>query len=417
MKPLSLILACALSLGANSAPGDALSFSEGRATSLERNEVLLVLVHGSDWHPFGERLFEDVWTDAGFSKATDLVLADVDILQDPKDDARAANDKRNEGWNKKGTGLQTYPTVIAYAPNGTVIGVRQGRDLPKELNAARLKLLEFSAGCRMWLDLGNDIAVARETKDGARELNLLIARDRLPLTRVSNLLDEVKRLDPEDKAGHAARLSFPYWNTLVQQATAEAKAGKGAEAEARLMAMLANEAYTDEQRAVIHLALGGAYRRWDGHGEQATASFEAAWRAAPESVCGRAGMRLFLKSHGGPSLSFGWGDRHTSPVTEDGVECKALFWTIEDFPRTLEPGTYRLRLKREHGADLPIAHFRLLSDGRGEQEDSLGSSLTKASPVGEIEFSLPDGLTEASLRVDLTLGGTSRGTIEWTKLP
>ena len=154
------------------------------------------------------------------------------------------------------------------------------------------------------------------------------------------------------------------------------------------ISILTSDEMNDEQRAVIHFALGGAYRRWDSHGEQAAASFEAAWRAAPESVCGRAGMRLFLKSHGGPSLAFGWGDRHTSPVTEDGVECKALFWTIEDFPRTLEPGTYRLRLKRTHGADLPIAHFRLLSDGRGEQEDSLGSSLTKASPVGEIEFTL-----------------------------
>ena len=128
-------------------------------------------------------------------------------------------------------------------------------------------------------------------------------------------------------------------------------------------------------------------------------------------------MRLFLRSHGGPSLAFGWGDRHTSPVTEDGLECKALFWTIEDFPRSLEPGTYRLRLKRTHSAELSIAHFRLLSDGRVEQEGSLGSPLTKASPVGEIEFTLPDGLTDVSLRADLTLADTSRGTIEWTKLP
>lgn len=417
MKILSLILACAPSLGAASSLGEPLSFSEGRALSQEQGEVMLVLVHGSDWHPFGERLFDDFWREAGFAQAMGVVLADVDVLQDAKEDVRTANDERNKGWEKKGSGLQTYPAVLAYAPDGTVIGVRQGRELPKELEAARLTLLEFSACCRMWRDLGRDIAAAHDAKDTARELDLLIARDRLPLDRSANLLDEVKRLDPEDEAGHAARLTFPYWSSLVQQATSEAKAGKGAEAEERLMGMLANRAYTDEQRAVIHLALGSAYRRWDGHSEQAYASFKAAWQAAPKSVSGLAGMRLFLQSRGGPSLAFGWGDRHTSPVTEDGVECKALFWTIEDFPSTLEPGTYRLRLKRTHGADLPVAHFRLLSDGRVEQEGSLDSPLTKTSPAGEVEFTLPDGLTETSLRADLVIGDTSRGVVEWTRLP
>ena len=417
MKTLSLVLASALSFGASSAPGDPLSFSEGRALSQEHDEVMLVLVHGSDWHPFGERLFEGVWTDAGFAQATGVVLSDVDVLQDAKEDVRAANDERNEGWKKKGSGLITYPAVLAYAPDGTAIGARQGRDLPKDLDAARLTLLELAACCRTWEDLGREIAAARDVKDTARELNLLIARDRLPLQREANLLDEVKRLDPQDLAGHHARLSFPYWNKLVREATAEAKAGKGAEAEKRLFGMLANEAYTDEQRGVIHLALGSAYRRWDGHGEQAAASFESAWRAAPESVCGRAGRRLFLKSHGGPSIAFGWGDRHTPSMTGDSGECKALFWTIDDLPKTLEPGTYRLRLKRTHGGDLPIAQFLLLSDGRDEQERSLASPLTKAAPVQDLVFSLPDGLTDASLRVSLTQGDTSRGTIEWTKLP
>ena len=411
---LSLLLVCALS---HAPTADSLSFAEGRARSAEQGEVLLVLVHGSDWQPFGERLFNDVWRDASFAASAEVILADVDILQDPGDDVRAANDERNKGWKKKDSGLRTYPSVIAYAPDGVRIGNRQGRDLPKELDAARHALLVFAACCRMWSDIGGDLAAAREAEDTARELDLLIARDRLPLQRSAKLIDEVRRLDPEDKAGHLTRLTFPYWNTLVAQATAEAKAGKGAEAEERLLGMLANEAHTDEQRGVIHLALGSAYRRWEGHTVQAGASFEAAWRAAPDSICGRAGMRLFLKSYGGPSLAFGWSDRHTSPVTEDGVECKRLFWTLEDLPLALEPGTYRLRLKRTHGGELPNAHIRLLSNGRDKEKRSLASALTKADPMQEVVFSLPEGLRDASLRVELTLGDKSRGTIEWTKLP
>jgi hypothetical protein len=104
-------------------------------------------------------------------------------------------------------------------------------------------------------------------------------------------------------------------------------------------------------------------------------------------------------------------------VTEDGLECKALFWTVLDLPQTLEPGTYRLRLKRTHGGELPTAHIRLLSNGRDKEERSLASALTKTDPVQEVVFSLPEGLSDASLRVELALGDKSRGTIEWTKLP
>jgi hypothetical protein len=104
-------------------------------------------------------------------------------------------------------------------------------------------------------------------------------------------------------------------------------------------------------------------------------------------------------------------------VTEDGVERKALFWIIGDLPLTLEPGTYRLRLKRTHGGELPTAHIRLLSGGKDKEKHSLASALTKTDPVQEVLFSLPDGLSDASLRVELTLGDKSRGTIEWTKLP
>lgn len=390
--------------------GESLSFSEGRALSRERDAVLLVLVHGSDWNPFGEQVFEYVWKDAAFAEAVGvgIVLADVDVLQDPGEKTRRANAERNEGWVKKDSGLRTYPAVLAYAPDGSSLGVRQGRDFPKTRDAARFALLELVACCRTWKGFDEDLAAAREAGDAARELDLLIVRDRLPLRRVAGLLDEVNRLDPEDEAGHLARLTFPSWNALVKQATDEARAGQGAEAERRLREMLANPAYTEEQRGVIHLALGSVYRRWEGHESQASASFEAAWRAAPESVCGRAGMRLYLRHHGGPSLVFGWGDRHT-----DSGESE---WTIEDFSTSLEPGTYRLRLRWTHGGELGITRVRLLAEGQSAVVDTRSSSLTKDSPLHECELTVVASLTGVTLSVAVEPGAASRGSIEWTKL-
>jgi len=73
-------------------------------------------------------------------------------------------------------------------------------------------------------------------------------------------------------------------------------------------------------------------------------------------------MRLYLRHHGGPSMAFGWVDRHT--------DSKESEWTIEDFSTSLEPGTYRLRLRRTHGGELGITRVRLLAEGRSAVADT-----------------------------------------------
>jgi hypothetical protein len=195
----------------------------------------------------------------------------------------------------------------------------------------------------------------------------------------------------------------------VRQATDEAKADKGQEAEARLRAMLGNPAYTAAQRAVIHLALGGAYRRWEGHDRDAAASFLAAWRAAEESVCGRAGMRLYLTRYGDPSLALGWQHRHTSG---DGNS-----WNLEDAPRTLEPGSYRLQLRLTGGSALSVTDCKLLAAGAVKITHGEAIWLSKADPVHDLVFSVTEPLAEVSVRLQIGRGGRSRGTLQWSRMP
>lgn len=407
----ALLLAGILALPTPAPAGERLSFGEGRRLATKEGQVLLVLVHGSDWHAFGERLLRGVWLDEDLARATGahVVLADVDVLQAPTEEERLANDSRNGGWVKKGSGLRTYPAILAYAPDGSIVGTRQGQELPKRLDAARETLLAFVASCRTWSDLSADIRAAHGRGDTEREIALLIARDELPLDRVAGLLEDLKGLDPEDAAGHCTRLSLPAWNTLVKQATDEAKAGKGAEAEQRLRTMLDHAAYTDEQRAVIHLALGSAYRRWEGHASEAAAEFQAAWSAAPDSVCGIAGRRLYLKEHGGPSLAFGWGDRHT--------QSGAATWTLADFPGTLDPGTHRLRLRRGKGKDLKVTGVQLVVAGDPHIIVSQSVTLTKAAPLGDFELTTSATLTDVTLLIQFEPGAPSSGTIEWALMP
>ncbi|MDP6738666.1 MAG: hypothetical protein QF404_01480 [Planctomycetota bacterium] len=388
---------------------DSIAFGVGRQTAAEKDAVLLVLAHGSDWNILGERMFHELWNDSDFASAVGCVLADVDVLQSPSAESKQANDARNKGWVEKGSGLRTYPAILAYAPDGTLIGSRQGADLPRKVVEIRAVTLQFAADCRKWVELTAATAKAKAGADPTTELTLLIQRDGLPLARHPSLLEDLRRLDPDDAGGHLARLSLPHWNTLVQQATSQAQAGKGEEAEQRLLGLLANTAYTREQRAGLHLALGSVYRRWADHDELAAKHMRTASTVAPDSVCGIAGMRLYLRLYGGPSLFMGWDDRHTTDTA-------AANWVIEDLPAELEAGVYTLRLKCTRGGSLMLTGAALCVDGKPIVLGPGEAELAGKGNTLELEFTLDKPLSNATLQIILGERAKSRGELTWTRL-
>jgi hypothetical protein len=269
--------------------------------------------------------------------------------------------------------------------------------------------LQLAADCRRWMVLTTAATNAKAEADPTGELALLMQRDGLPLVRHPSLLEDLRRLDPDDAGGHLARLSLPHWNTLVKQATSETQAGKGEEAEQRLLGLLSNTAYTREQRAGLHLALGSVYRRWTDHDELAAKHMRTASTVAPDSVCGIAGMRLYLRLYGGPSLFMGWAERHTADGAAD--------WVIEDLPTTLEPGNYTLRLKCTRGGSLKLTGAALCVDGK---PIVLGPGKAELSGKGgtlELLFTLDKPLTQATLQIILGEKAKSRGELTWDHQP
>lgn len=386
---------------------DSLPFQVGQQAAAEKEEVLLVLAHGSNWNTLGECVFDELWKNAEFASATGCVLADVDVLQAPSAESKEVNDKRNEGWVEKGSGLRTYPAMLAYAPDGMLIGSRQGANLPRQVVEIREVALQLAADCRRWMELSAAAAKAKAESNPTSELALLIQRDALPLNRHPSLLEDLRRLDPEDAGGHIARLSLPHWNTLVQQATSEAQAGKGEEAERRLLGHLSNTAYTREQRAALHLALGSVYRRWADHDELAAKHMKTASSLAPDSVCGMAGMRLYLRLYGGPSLFMGWSDRHTSASTD---------WVLEDLPARLEAGVYTLRLRCTRGGSLKLTGAALCVGGKPIVLGPGEAELSGKGGTVDLEFTLDKPLADATLQIILGEKAKSRGELTWTRL-
>ncbi len=270
------------------------SFAKGLETAKTRNAALLVFVHGSDWSNWGERLHNQVFKSKAFEQSflnETVILTDVDILQSPDEEQKKKNDERNKGW--KGKGVRTYPAVCAYLPDGTLLGSRQGQQLPKDIAKAQAAIIDLVTQSHRYMTLKNEADKAKNSKNTKAELAALVRLGEIPLARPKELLDRIKELDPADASGYHAKLSFSHWNKLFRDATYRTKDGKGAEVEAELNEMLKSNVYTNEQKALIYVALGACHRQQEGHEKQAAEAFKKAMQLAPESFAGQVAQRIY----------------------------------------------------------------------------------------------------------------------------
>lgn len=296
LRGLLLTLFCfTLFLGVTGAQVTSHSFPEGRELAKKEGKLLLVYVHGSNWNRFSEGLFDAVWKQSLFQDwlaERGSVTADVDVLQamPGNDKALALNKKRNRGWKAKW--VRSYPSVVAFSSAGVLIGQLEGTKMPRNHGSAKESIRSFARECEMSVRLEREFLKAKEAGNKPLQIEILLSVDRLSLKRPDDLIARLKELDPKDALGHVMRLTFPSWHTVVNQATVEAKSGKAKVAKERLLGWLKMGVLTDEQKAVVFLALGNLCRYWSGHESEAAAPLKEAIRLAPDSVSGRAAKHL-----------------------------------------------------------------------------------------------------------------------------
>ncbi len=330
------------------APQKAGSFSEGLQAAKATGHPLIVLAHGSDWCQHGARWKADVWDVEG--TVSEVIFADVDIRESPTE----TDTQRNAGFDPKW--VRTYPSLLAFAPDGTRLGTRAGATLPRSPRDGSAVLRQFVADATARIVLLAAAEAAKASGDAAAEVAAWHAMLEQELDVPANVLARLAEIDPGDPSGIRRRASFGPFHQFVARATKDGQEGRGQEAIDRLQAMLDEGVYTPPQEAWIHAAMGSAYRYWDGHDAQARACFERAHRVAPESTGGMAARRLAMQLYGDPSLELGWQPRHlrTEPVQ----------WLITDLPSPMQRGTWTVRLEHtrgRHGID--ISEVRVL-DGK-----------------------------------------------------
>jgi len=321
------------------APHRADSFTAGLEAAKAAGQPLIVLAHGSDWCVRGERFKRVVWD--GALGVDNVIFVALDIRETPLE----AHASQLKGFDAKQ--VRTFPSLLAFAPDGTRLGVRGGATLPRSQAEAKAALRTLVAEAQRRLRLQHQADAAAAAGDAAAEVAPLRAMLAQDLERPAGLLDRLTELDPEDASGARRRAAFGPFHQFVAQAVKDGKEGRGQEAVDRLQAMLDEGVYTPEQQGWIHNAMGSAYRYWEGHDLQARDQFRRAHRAAPESVPGLAGKRLAEELYGSPTLAEGWMDRH--------LRDQFSTWVIEDLDGPMQPGTWTVTFvytRGRHGLDI-----------------------------------------------------------------
>ncbi len=343
---ITTILITALTFVADGiGPQRVAGYTAASAMAKQRQVPLIVYVHGSDWNGLGQRLHSDMWNTTNTNERLrdfDLVLTDIDVLQTPTAPQQTEFDELHEGWNKQG--LVTYPAIIAFSPNGDVLGSRQGETLPRLPAQAQSALLELAQAATKYQELHQRIEKARLENDQQSEAQAIYAVCDLPLDRPNQLIERLTTIDPQDTSGRRRRLEMPQWHHLIAQATKDVKEGRAQEALDRLHTMLADNVYNDSQRAWLQVAIGAVHRKTEGSDTKAAAAFKQAWQLDPDGIAGHAGKRWYLQFYAPPSLLFGWQPRHCT--TELST------WIIEDLPSHMSKGRWNMTCswtKGHHG--------------------------------------------------------------------
>jgi len=271
----------------------AATYKEALARGQKDKRDLVVFVHGPDWCRIGEIFRERVWDNSAFRKklGDGFVLFEAIVLEKPTESQKKALEARQKGLD---TRFQTYPVLVFIGPDGKRYGAALGseteRAFPERLDDA-VKLIHALRDARE----KRDAFLARAAKAPASEKpKWLFLACEAGADRQKELLDLLKKADPENASGYVARVGFNGVGVLLR-AKKFGDGKKFEDGEKWLNEQLRQKGLTDLQKQWVYTALGNLYRRWGGHDRQAWDTFMAATKIDPKTVMGRAAERLAKK--------------------------------------------------------------------------------------------------------------------------
>lgn len=229
------------------------NFVEATSLAKKSERPLAVYVHGSSWHPASKRFLDLLWKKPGFpsSLKSDLILTNIEVRQHLDKEAAEKHTESYKGWNDKT--VRTYPAIQLYGSDGHLLTTLSGAELRSLSSMGSLahRLDQLASIAEERDGLLKKIATAKDDE----KLSLLASLADLPLNNEPKLIEQFKSLDPDDKSGWQARLSFKNWD-FVRHITGLVNADKDDEALAEIEKQLTVPGHSSERLALIHGAKG-----------------------------------------------------------------------------------------------------------------------------------------------------------------
>ncbi|MEJ6717693.1 MAG: discoidin domain-containing protein [Akkermansiaceae bacterium] len=243
----------ALASTAIAKPTRSLNFVEATALAKKSERPVAVYVHGSSWHGASKRFRDLIWKKPEFADTLTqpIILTSIEVKQHFNKEAAAKHDESDKGWKDKS--VRTYPAIQVYGFDGHLLTTLSGADLRSlsSMDALADRLDKLSELANQRRDLLQEATAAEDSE----KLNLLAQLADLPLNNEPKIIAQFKNLDPEDKTGWQARLSFKNWD-FVRHITGLVNGDKHDEALAEIEKQLSVPDQSPVRLALIHGAKG-----------------------------------------------------------------------------------------------------------------------------------------------------------------
>ena len=370
----------------------AATYANATARAKKEKRDVVVLVHGSDWCRIGEAFRRNVWEKKEFTRrlGNGFVLFDVDVLEHPTDKEKKTQDGRQKGF---GAQFGNYPVLVFVDPVGKRYAAISGHatmdraGFPDNLSQA----VRTITGLRRAREI-RDYYLARAGKAGASDKPILLFRAwQAGAGRHEEILDRLRKADPDNESGFLARLDFDGC-VVLEKAKSFGDSKKYRDGVHWIEEQMARNGVTTDQKQWMLTALGNLYRRWPGHEQQAWATFMQSVQIDPDSMMGRAARRLGLRFVGPPSLEFGWFPRHckTSPTR----------WRIDVGRAMTSAGEYRVVLSRNKGRSaLAVSSVAVFDGDRKIAESAKSAKIGPGTSRAEFALHVPRGMDHAELQI------------------
>lgn len=274
---LLTLLVCLLATSASFSAELVGSVSDARKKAKETKADYVVLAYGGDWDKFGKMFKERLWANPELlSQLTPSTLATE--MTWPENPTKEEQEKRKELIKDFGENPRSLPAIFFFDQEGFCYASLTGAQMSKK-PAELAKQLKDTQKLREKRDA---MLSQASTLSGAEKAKILGLSGEIPgLNRQKNLVDELKKCDPDDKSGYQKRFTFDPWK---YHKLLEGPLEDGAK---ELDAMVADPAYTAEQKQIILGIKSTLQRKNKADKAQIKATFEKMKALDPNSVFGK----------------------------------------------------------------------------------------------------------------------------------